>query len=158
VPDSGHNGYLAVRPDGTVDVPSNIDVNGVVAAGDFATHSDLDAAVAGVAFADDFADVVRFPAGGPIWVTDQYQIAINNPCGQLTGHDYDIDLSDSPLGWGWPSWTIVGYYSATGPAPISAPNVRSLGGNSLRFQFISLASSLSLMQGVYVFNFIGTPP
>jgi hypothetical protein len=160
VPDSGHNAYVAVRPDGTVDVPSNITPEGVIAAGDLVSRADLDealgAALDGVVYTGDLSDEARTTAPG-LRITDQYTIDISNPCGQLTGHDYDIDLTDSPLGWGWPNWTIVGYYFATGPAPVSQPSVRSLGGNSLRFQFISLASSLSLMEGTYVFNFIGNP-
>jgi hypothetical protein len=51
VPDSGHNAYLAVHPDGTVDVPANIDVAGVVAAGldDVLRTADIGTTVMGTA-------------------------------------------------------------------------------------------------------------
>jgi hypothetical protein len=41
VADNGHTAYIAVNPDGTVEVPTQVDVAGVIAKGDYATHADL---------------------------------------------------------------------------------------------------------------------
>jgi hypothetical protein len=53
MPDSGTPGYITINADGTVVTPNNLTPEGVIEAGDLATHADVNAALTA---AEDYTD------------------------------------------------------------------------------------------------------
>lgn len=155
--DTGFNGAIAVHPDGTVQVAQTIDVNGAIAAGDFATHTDLDDALASAnAYTDALsADVVH---GAGLAVSAEYSVYLP-PSAMSPGQSIAVLGGPYTEGFGvWPEWTIAGHFVPAVICEVAYPEITDpSSGGQLQFNFASVASGLQNAEGTFYFHFIGTP-
>jgi hypothetical protein len=134
MPDSGTPGYITINADGTVVTPNNLTPEGVIEAGDLATHADVNAALTA---AEDYTD------GAFNNATAYTDGAFNNATAYT---DASVDgLAPEVVGGLFLFAGQANYIGATYP-----------GGNTARLNFVCTAPAPVTVQGTFLFHIIGT--
>jgi hypothetical protein len=170
MPDTGFNSYLSVAPDGTVVVPNNIDINGVISAGDFVTHPELDTAISDSIDAileptagDVVALIARnavtsgYEAKGSYAIAGEYAVDFDQATGAGATFFVDHDFGAGGPPGVWPVWTIAGEPHFTAGRAVLI-DYFLVSGNTVRFTFYSLLAGLGQITGTFYFHVIGTEP
>jgi hypothetical protein len=163
LPDAGYNGYISVGADGRVVTPQNLTPQGVIAAGDLATHADLDTLVDTYDLADvaHLADIPAPPDLSPYIVGDSareiagpFSLRLQQAATFDTFFSADYDFGAGGIR-SWADYAYFGYF--TGSGAITLSTVDNMFGTVTRFWFCSLSNTLQNVDGVYFFYVIGTP-
>jgi hypothetical protein len=141
--DQGSDGYVSVNPDGTVVVPSNMTVGGLIVAGDLATHADLDAS-ATATYNAVVSDYGALQFGPP------RSIPVHIAGGNLTASI----VSGGPYGEldAAAEWTPVGYLGLANGVAAVGDIVAS--GDHLNVTIVSLSTGLQAIDGNYFFRLL----
>jgi hypothetical protein len=169
--DQGSDGYVSVNPDGTVVVPSNMTVGGLIVAGDLATHADLDASATAtynaVVSDYDLADVIHDPGELDVFHTVKVDTIGGADLGALQfgpprsipvhiagGNLTASIVSGGPYGEldAAAEWTPVGYLGLANGVAAVGDIVAS--GDHLNVTIVSLSTGLQAIDGNYFFRLL----